>query len=277
MTNIILTSDLTLFAVRVGLAVLCGALLGIERQWRGRQAGLRTNLLVCVGSAVFTYLSATAFRPTGDTARVAAQIVSGIGFLGAGVMLRRGESVQGLNTAATLWAAAAVGMAAGAGAMVVALEATGALLAVQILFRPVALLVDRHSLHREARYRYWLTVQAEVRAVRDVQDFLLPAFSDLGVHRVSTALRSAEEGVLVMEFVLASPERVVTALEPVLTEVLRVAGVRDLVWRSEIESPSTRRPQGRFKFGSPVLPSEGGTNSSRPVDGAPLANAGVEH
>lgn len=99
---------------RVGLATLLGIAIGIERQWRSRMAGLQTMALVSMGSALFLILSAYSFDHEGDRLRVAAQIVSGVGFLGAGVIMKQGLSVVGLNTAATLWATAAVGALAGA-------------------------------------------------------------------------------------------------------------------------------------------------------------------
>jgi putative Mg2+ transporter-C (MgtC) family protein len=100
--------------VRVGLATLLGVAIGVERQWRARMAGLQTMALVSMGAALFLILGAYSFHGVGDPTRVAAQIVSGIGFLGAGVIMKQGSSVTGLNTAATLWAAAAVGALAGA-------------------------------------------------------------------------------------------------------------------------------------------------------------------
>jgi putative Mg2+ transporter-C (MgtC) family protein len=110
--------------VRLVLAALLGGAIGLEREIREREAGLRTHLLVSIGAALFTLVSAyawTDFRfstPEGlvfDPTRIAAQIVTGIGFLGAGAIIRQGLSVRGLTTAATLWAVAAIGMASGAG------------------------------------------------------------------------------------------------------------------------------------------------------------------
>ena len=110
--------------LRLALAALLGGVLGLERELREREAGLRTHLLVAVGSALFTIVSAygfNAFLESGasvvraDPTRIAAQIVTGIGFLGAGAIIRQGFSIRGLTTAATLWVVAAIGMAAGAG------------------------------------------------------------------------------------------------------------------------------------------------------------------
>ncbi len=109
---------------RLSLAAVLGGAIGFERELRDREAGLRTHLLVCLGSALFTIVSAYGFRDfltsgdqviRADPTRIAAQIVTGIGFLGAGAIIRQGLSVRGLTTAATLWVSAAIGIAAGAG------------------------------------------------------------------------------------------------------------------------------------------------------------------
>jgi putative Mg2+ transporter-C (MgtC) family protein len=105
--------------LRLSVAAGLGGAIGAERELRERQAGLRTHLVVCVGSALFTLVSAYGFHEFAtsrvDPTRIAAQIVSGIGFLGAGAIIRQGLSVRGLTTAATLWLVAGIGMAAGAG------------------------------------------------------------------------------------------------------------------------------------------------------------------
>jgi putative Mg2+ transporter-C (MgtC) family protein len=118
--------------LRLFVAAVLGGAIGFERELRERQAGLRTHLVVSVGSALFTLVSAYGFANFGlrvDPTRIAAQIVTGIGFLGAGAIIRQGLSVRGLTTAATLWLVAAIGMAAGAGYWEGALIATfGAIL-----------------------------------------------------------------------------------------------------------------------------------------------------
>jgi putative Mg2+ transporter-C (MgtC) family protein len=110
--------------LRLALAAVLGAAIGLERELREREAGLRTHLLVSLGSALFTIVSAYGFHAflasgasvvRADPTRIAAQIVTGIGFLGAGAIIRQGLSVRGLTTAATLWVVAAIGLAAGAG------------------------------------------------------------------------------------------------------------------------------------------------------------------
>ena len=103
-------------AVRLGLAALAGMVIGIERELREQAAGLRTHMLVAIGACLFTIVGAYGFAgPTGDPTRVASNVVTGIGFLGAGAILREGVTVRGLTTAGSLWVVAAIGMAIGTG------------------------------------------------------------------------------------------------------------------------------------------------------------------
>lgn len=104
--------------VRMTLAMIFGAIIGFERRYAGRPAGIRTLSMVSVGAALFTIVSIYGFSFS-DTSRVAAQVVTGIGFLGAGIIFRTGDNVRGLTTAATIWMTAAVGMAVGSGMYVV--------------------------------------------------------------------------------------------------------------------------------------------------------------
>lgn len=138
-----MTTSLTIadFALRLGVGLGCGALIGVERQWRARTAGLRTNTLVAAGSTMFV-LYAVAVTDVTSPTRVASYVVSGVGFLGGGVILRDGLNVRGLNTAATLWCVAAVGVLAAAGLVVFALIATAAIIATHLLGRPLGRLLD---------------------------------------------------------------------------------------------------------------------------------------
>ena len=125
------------FCIRLIMALTLGCFIGFERQLRQRLAGMRTNTLVSVGSALFVIMG---MMTPGDNSptRIAAQVASGIGFLGAGVIIRDGLSVRGLNTAATLWCSGAVGTLCGAGFKTQALVGTFAVLAANILLRPIA-------------------------------------------------------------------------------------------------------------------------------------------
>ncbi len=127
----------TEMVLRLLMATACGGLIGLERERGDRPAGFRTYIMVSLGAALFTALSLVAF-PDSDSARVAAQVVVGIGFLGVGVIVVYGGThVVGITTAATMWATAAVGMAAGAGFFLTSLYCTGIILAVLVVLPPV--------------------------------------------------------------------------------------------------------------------------------------------
>lgn len=134
------------FTLRVLLALAFGSLIGAERQIRQRMAGLRTNALVAAGASLFVAISALSGDPEGS-ARIAAQVVSGIGFLGAGVIMREGLNVRGLNTAATLWCSAAIGVMTGFGYLLQAAIGASLILGANILLRRLAQLINKQDLH----------------------------------------------------------------------------------------------------------------------------------
>jgi putative Mg2+ transporter-C (MgtC) family protein len=125
--------DIEVFT-RLLVAALLGAMIGLERELTGKEAGLRTMILICVGAALFTEMSQVLGAVGGDPTRIASNIVTGVGFLGAGTILHQGATVKGMTTAATIWVAAAVGMAAGAGDYV---RATGTTVLVLLILVPL--------------------------------------------------------------------------------------------------------------------------------------------
>lgn len=131
--------------IRLLLAAALGAVIGIEREYRQKAAGLRTNILIALGSALFTTISLEMVPAGVDPSRVAAQIVTGVGFLGGGAILRSGRSIHGMTTAATIWVNAAVGMAVGAGFFAMAAVATAITLAALALLLPVEAYLERRA------------------------------------------------------------------------------------------------------------------------------------
>ena len=119
-----LTRLLPLFLVRCGVAAICGGLIGIERQLKDKPAGFRTNILICLGASI--YMAVGLLLPTDavDPTRIAAQVVTGIGFLGAGCIIQSGGHIRGLTTAATIWVVAAIGIVSGAGYPILAIIAS---------------------------------------------------------------------------------------------------------------------------------------------------------
>jgi putative Mg2+ transporter-C (MgtC) family protein len=154
-------------------AFVLATLIGAERQWRQRSAGLRTNVLVAVGAAAFADLGSRLLGADGAT-RIISYIVSGIGFLGAGVILKEGTQIRGLNTAATLWCSAAVGAFAGSGFLGEAVAVSFFVVAGNTLLRPLVNYINRLPIDTqttEARYRvHVVTDHRKVSAARDILD-----------------------------------------------------------------------------------------------------------
>ncbi len=127
--------------IRIIFAIILGSIIGLERELTNKSAGLRTQIMVCLGACIFTILSIHGFAtavtlyPLGDPSRVAAQIITGIGFIGAGTVLRQGLTVTGLTTASTLWIVAAIGMACGCGKISIAVVSTVLSVAILVLIR----------------------------------------------------------------------------------------------------------------------------------------------
>jgi putative Mg2+ transporter-C (MgtC) family protein len=129
--------------LRIALAAALGGAIGLEREYRHKPAGLRTQMLIALGAALFSILSVELGTRAGSPDRIAAQVVTGIGFLGAGAILRSGENVHGLTTAATIWVNAAIGMAAGLGSYIVATVAAAITLFVLALLPALEAFVEK--------------------------------------------------------------------------------------------------------------------------------------
>jgi putative Mg2+ transporter-C (MgtC) family protein len=129
------------------LAVFLGGLIGFERELKGKPAGLRTNILICLGATLYTVLSLHLSEGRGDPARVAAQILPGVGFIGAGTILHTRGSVTGLTSAATIWIVAAIGMALGSGAYVDAVGTTALVVGVLVVLGYAEAFLARHLTH----------------------------------------------------------------------------------------------------------------------------------
>lgn len=129
--------------LKLGLALLIGTVVGAEREYKNKSAGLRTLILICLGSTLFTIISINV-GSEGETDRIASNIVTGIGFLGAGAIMREGLTVSGLTTASTIWVTAALGMAVGAGEYYLAISATVIVMAVLTVFGFVQPMLERY-------------------------------------------------------------------------------------------------------------------------------------
>ena len=169
--------------VRVGLAVLLGVAIGIERQWRSRLTGLHAMALVSMGAALFVVLGAYSFHPTPNPAAIAGNIVTGIGFLGGGVIMKQGLSVTGLNTAATLWATGAIGALAGAWMWREAITGTTIVIAANLFLHPLGRRMDRirfEPLREPLPADYRIEVLCRAEAVDRLRARVIDVLGDTG-------------------------------------------------------------------------------------------------
>ena len=180
----------SIILLKIAAAMVFGFGLGLERELTNKYAGLRTHILVCLGSCIFTILSIYAFplavdqmhpQAYGDPARIAAQILTGIGFIGGGTVLRHGSSVSGLTTAATLWVAAAIGMACGAGMIWMALVTTVLSVSVLVLIR----IFEKNVLVKSTKNikKLTITVKCPEQEAEEIYSFIIENFDHM--HEIS--------------------------------------------------------------------------------------------
>ncbi|MBI1967840.1 MAG: MgtC/SapB family protein [Gemmatimonadetes bacterium] len=200
--------------LQLALATVLGGAIGLERELGGKPAGLRTNILICIGSALYTKLSITMASGTADPTRVAAQIVTGVGFIGAGTILHARGAVVGLTSAATIWVVAAIGVALGAGYY---LEACGTTLLVILVLQGlgrVEVLVERQA----ATSRVSIHARPEPQVVEELETVVQRA----GLEIVRQTHRR-ENVDLVVEYELRGPKRL---HDQVMIALLHHASVR---------------------------------------------------
>jgi putative Mg2+ transporter-C (MgtC) family protein len=216
--------------VSLFVAFVLGTLIGAERQYRQRSAGLRTNVLVCVGAAAFVDIGNHLTGRDGSV-RVIAYVVSGIGFLGAGAIMKEGMNVRGLNTAATLWASAAVGCCAGADLVAQSFAVTFFVLAGNTLLRPLVNAIDRIPLDEktsEASYQIVVTTDAARAAeIRDVVNERLDA-ANYPVRESRTIYRSIDNVEVVALLVSLAVES--EELDSIVTGLSKLPGVSHATW-----------------------------------------------
>lgn len=223
-----------IYVLRMGIALLLGAIIGLERQFSRQMAGLRTNALVALGSCLFCLITFQS-PGEGDAFRIAAAVVTGIGFLGGGVIVRDGFTIKGLTTAATMWCTSAIGVAVAIGYVLEAIIATGMIILVNVVMRPLSQWIRAmRADSAPQQYQYHLIVACEqalahqvrvaVGQIAESSRLLLRTVDEMpGIkpenRRIALLLQSdredSREVERVMALVLAQPGVVSAAWEPV--------------------------------------------------------------
>ncbi len=226
------------FVARLLLAAGCGLLIGIERQYRSRTAGLRTNALVAAGAAAFVLFGEQTATPAASL-QITAYVVSGVGFLGGGVILRQGFNVQGLNTAATLWCSAAIGAQAAAGHVVPALATTGVVIGIHLLLRPLGRLVDRVPAAKDeaiAAYLVLVRVQRKQEAQLRAQLLQMMAGSEFMVRGLTTEASPGSDDpadLLELQVDVLIEGNAPPLLDSIVTRLSLQTGVQGISWQAE--------------------------------------------
>lgn len=214
----------------LAVAFVLGTLIGAERQWRQRTAGLRTNVLVAIGAAAFTDLGTRLLGADGAT-RIVSYVVSGIGFLGAGVILKEGTQIRGLNTAATLWCSAAVGAFAGAALWAEAVALSFFVVAGNTLLRPLVNYINRLPIDTqttEARYR--VHVVTDHRKVSEARDILDETLEKAGYPILEIETLSKTETQVELAAILAPSSAEPEVLDTVVTQLEKSPAVYSATW-----------------------------------------------
>jgi putative Mg2+ transporter-C (MgtC) family protein len=227
------------FFLRLGGAVLMGAVVGLERQWRQRMAGTRTNALVAAGASAFVMCAFMVQDTSRSEAQIVSYVVSGVGFLGAGVIFKDSGSVRGLNTAATLWCSAAIGAISGLGNPLHALILTAIVLGTNIVLRPLAYRLypaQASSEEQEVTYGFELNCRPEDEA--HMRALMLQALSQSPL--TLTSLRSEDiEGTNKMKVTarIRGLGRQDQSLEQLVVRLSLEAGVTSVSWAVQSEVP----------------------------------------
>ncbi len=222
----------TEFALRLLVGGGLGAAIGFERQWRQRGAGLHTSSLVAIGSALFALLSP--ILGSDSETRILANIVTGVGFLAGGVILRQGTTISGLNTAATIWSTAAVGALAGVGQFAHATMGAAAIIAFNLALQPFAEAIDSRAIvHAETKggKTYHLTVTCDEAAVGDVRAAILDAVKSTKLNLHSISVEPSDHGQQVRAD-LRLAHRDDAVIDGLSATLQRRPDVRDVKWRT---------------------------------------------
>ena len=222
-------------ALHLTAALACGAIIGSERQMRQRMAGLRTNALVALGAAGFVTFSSLYPNEVSQT-RVAAQVVSGIGFLGAGIIFRDGFNVHGLNTAATLWCSAAVGLMAGAGALPLAALLTGLVVFVNLGLRPLVKFLKRKTNAGVPMMRtFCIVVTCLAASEGDTRSLILRTLAVGGLHIIEIAAKPVDESTVEISAVINGEGMVDQIIEQSAARLAAEPGLRRVRWHLQDE------------------------------------------
>ena len=216
------------FEMRLLLAFVLGAIIGLERQWQHKIAGLKTNSLVAGGAALFILLSEKITGDSSAAARVAAQIVTGIGFLGAGVIMREGINISGINTAATIWCSGAIGSIAGMGYWYESTIGAAFVLLAHILLRPLGNKIDKKIVQIEnSGFKYLLRIHCSKDTMEELRSVLVNAVKNISTLHISS-INTEDHNMIIAE--IKSLDKRQTDIEELVGQIGVLKDVKSVKW-----------------------------------------------
>ncbi len=231
--------DIKIFFIRICVCFILSILIGFERQYRHRMVGLRTNVLVCIGAFLFVWF--TYGINYGDQARIAAQVVSGIGFLGAGVILRDGNNIKGLNTAATLWCVAAIGVLCAFGMIIEATTGTLIVLISNIILRVFSLHVMKKV---KAKYKEKYTIKI---SCKKTQEAAVRSITASSMNKAGLVLKGLERNEITkdeVKLVAIVITEVSNKIEEAINNISKEPGIKSINWEHESAYKSDSQDSG---------------------------------
>lgn len=227
------------YELRLALAFLLGAVIGTERQLRHKMAGMRTNALVAIGAAMFVILGEKIIGDQSSAARVAAQIASGIGFLGAGVIMKDSFNISGLNTAATIWCSGAVGALCGMGYSYEAVLGSFFVLVSHLLLRPLGKkVVNKYSSYEEGEHRYTLKVNCNNQAEKRIREEVLTYIKTYSMRIINMNLEYDKvKNESIISFAVLSNKAGGKEVMEMMQSINDDDDVSSAFWEVEVENP----------------------------------------
>lgn len=207
------------YLVSILVAAIAGGLIGIEREYRDKTAGFRTMILIAVGSALFTVLSDVMGDPDGESTRIASAIVTGVGFLGAGVIMKDGATIRGLTTAASIWLVASLGMGAGIGQYELVFAVTGVVMVVLWILPPFERWIDR--LHEFTEFH--ITIKNTAKA----EEKILDLFNEGRVKVVAVRRTRVTKGERILHIRVKTNSKKLAAISTVLVSEKSILALED--------------------------------------------------
>lgn len=227
------------FTLRLLLAVLLGFFVGLERQWTKHQAGILTNVIVCVGAYAYTAFSYISEDSYVDVTRIAAQVVSGVGFLGAGLILRDGINVRGLSTAATIWTTAAVGILCTLPNIFFSVIVAVAIVVLHLVLHPFSDFVDKRKNYKKqgdriSEYFYKISIKCTEESETDIRSHLVKAIrnkDNVLLHNLESV--STDDGNVKIRAYITTNKKSDEVVENLLIHIGKDEGIITAGWKIE--------------------------------------------